>query len=113
MNFLALAAGGFLGSISRYLISTKVEPFGIGTFIVNVTGSILLALTVKLYMLGVISELVLYAVGIGFCGAFTTFSTFGYETLQLMLNKKYLLAFMYILSTTVISLIAVFFTLMF
>jgi fluoride exporter len=89
MLIVVLAIGGALGAPARYFVDGWVEPrvrsvFPWGTFVINVTGS---------FVLGIITGLALYhglgdvphaALATGFCGAYTTFSTYSYETVQLI-----------------------------
>jgi len=91
-----IGIGGFFGSISRYIISRFVSnffpSFPVGTLVVNVTGS---------FILGFISYMVLYgrninpdlrsAVTIGFVGAYTTMSTFAFESFRLVELKDFML----------------------
>lgn len=87
--FLAVAAGGLVGAPSRYLldraISGRTEPGRPwGTFVINVSGSLLLGLLTGLTMTGHLSEIGKALLGTGFCGAYTTFSTFSFETVRLV-----------------------------
>jgi CrcB protein len=92
-QYLAVAIGGSLGAVARHLVASLsgrylTNAFPLGTFIVNVTGSLLLGwfLTVVHERVPV-SDAFRLAVATGFVGAYTTFSTFAYETnLQLRLN---------------------------
>lgn len=104
MSFLYVALGGFLGSIARFYISVKANRSITGTWIANITGSILLALIFHFYFSHIISEHLWLFLGVGFCGAYTTFSTFGNETLQLILDKRYGMAVSYVCTTLMISL---------
>lgn len=87
MQVLAIAVGGAVGAAARYgvarLARTYLHPqLPYGTLLVNVAGSLVLGLLVGLVGAGArIPPLVLALVGTGFCGAFTTFSTFATETL--------------------------------
>ncbi|MGH7788664.1 MAG: fluoride efflux transporter CrcB [Candidatus Binatia bacterium] len=89
-NVLLVALGGMAGSVARYWIVSWVQfhtgsPFPFGTLVVNIAGSfvlgLLVALTIERGELGTHARLLL---GVGFCGGFTTMSTFGYETIALM-----------------------------
>jgi fluoride exporter len=87
--FLVVAAGGLIGTPSRYLldraITRRVEsdlPWG--TFVINVTGSFLLGFITGLALAGDISDVTRTLIGTGFCGAYTTFSTFTFETARLI-----------------------------
>ncbi|NPE29747.1 fluoride efflux transporter CrcB [Methanococcoides sp. SA1] len=78
-----IATGGFLGAISRYLItSTTVSPTG--TLVVNVLGS--LCLGMLMYdneYIGYVDQRTRLIIGTGFLGSFTTFSTFAVQTYSL------------------------------
>lgn len=106
-----IGIGGSLGAAGRYLlgnfINKKKKPghFPLGTWVINITGSFLLGILYNLHLKNEISDWVWLFVGIGFCGAFTTFSTFGYETITLLQSKKNFLAGIYVLTSVIVSIL--------
>lgn len=113
MNFICVAIGGGLGCLLRYFISIKFNKKVYGTWIANISGSILLAFVFHMYINSQISELTWLLAGIGFCGAYTTFSTFGHETLTFLIERKYFSAVFYIVSSFLVSLLSIAFILSF
>lgn len=107
MSVLLVGIGGFIGSITRFYMSRQINHKFIATWLTNITGSILLAFLLHLYLTSVISVHLWLLLGVGFCGAYTTFSTFGNETLQFILDKRYGMAICYMLSSVGISLLSV------
>lgn len=86
-HVLLVAAGGAAGAVARFLV-TKVSAGHLGTafpystLFVNVAGSLILGVIMGLALgRAAVPETVRLLVGVGFCGAFTTFSTFAVETL--------------------------------
>lgn len=103
MTVLLVAAGAAVGAPLRYLLDRAVQTrhdsdFPWGTLAVNVLGCLVLGVLVGLPVPAPASALL----GVGFCGALTTYSTFGYETLRLLQNRTYVLAAL----NVVISLVA-------
>ena len=101
-----IGIGGSLGACTRYLLSkwihtrtNKIGAFPISTWIINISGSFLLGILANLYSEHVIGINLWYFAGIGFCGAYTTFSTFGFETLTLIQLKNLKLAILYVVSS--------------
>ena len=90
LTVLLVALGAAVGAPLRYLtdrfIQSKVPgaSFPWGTFIVNVTGSFLLGMIAAAGVHGGLDDEVVALGGVGFCGALSTYSTFGYETLRLL-----------------------------
>jgi fluoride exporter len=85
---LLVVLGAAVGAPLRYLTDLAVGTlheslFPWGTFVVNVVGSFVLGLVAGAVAAGGLSPSVSALVGTGFCGALTTFSTFGYETVRL------------------------------
>jgi CrcB protein len=90
LEYLLVAIGGSIGAIFRYFVSRVVNslfPFSylpLGTIVVNTTGSFFLSLMfASLEKVPLSKEAILFF-GTGLLGAFTTFSTFTYETLSLI-----------------------------
>jgi len=89
-KWLALAAAGALGTLARYALSGWVhrhvrETFPAGTLVVNVAGCFLIGLVMQASLdRQVLAPEARTVVVAGFLGAFTTFSAFGYETIELM-----------------------------
>lgn len=89
---LLVLVGGAAGAALRYLtdvtvtawVSRRAGAFPWGTVTVNVLGSLLLGLTAGAVSAAAGADWVLTLVGTGFCGALTTFSTFGFETVRLV-----------------------------
>ncbi len=89
MSLLLVIAGAAVGAPLRYLTDRAVQSrrhtvFPWGTLTVNVIGSLILGIVTGAVTAGRASPEVQLAVGTGFCGALTTYSTFSYETLRLL-----------------------------
>ncbi|MET3196186.1 fluoride efflux transporter CrcB [Bacillus sp. OAE603] len=102
---------GGLGAVSRYAIGNFISKynktsFPYGTFLINMIGSMLLGITNHFYMDRIISADIWLFLGVGFLGAFTTFSTFSFEAIQLFMSKKYKLAIFYVLLSTILCILS-------
>ena len=102
-NFLLVAFGGSIGASTRYLfylISKNLlstSNLFINTLIVNIIGSFLIGYLILLLENKSLSQdFIKYFFIIGVLGSFTTFSAFSLETIDLIANKKFLIAFFYI-----------------
>lgn len=114
MNYLLIFLGGGVGSVLRYAISVFVKSKSIeypwvATFSVNVIGSFILGYLLG-YFLKINQEQTGFALALtaGFCGGFTTFSTFSLDVLHLIKSGVFLQAGLYIIGSLILSLGAAF-----
>ncbi len=108
---LVIAIGGGLGALTRYRVSLLAQgstPFPLGTFLINITGSCLLGFLIRYLEGTAIAPEWRAFFTIGFCGGYTTFSTFSYETMRMLRDGEWSLATTYISGSFVLSLIGVF-----
>jgi fluoride exporter len=111
-SILLVGVGGFVGSVARYLVAilfssqiSSVFPFA--TLTVNIVGCFLIGILFALSDRGnVLSPEWRILLTTGFCGGFTTFSTFSYESLRLMQDGEYLYLAAYVLISVFIGLTA-------
>ncbi|GIJ76142.1 CrcB protein [Micromonospora phaseoli] len=88
MSVILVALGAALGAPLRYLVDRAVQArhgsaFPWGTFTVNVVGSFILGVLIGGAAVGAVPGSLVALLGVGLCGALTTYSTFGYETVRL------------------------------
>jgi CrcB protein len=113
-DILLVGAGSAIGGILRLLVGKGIMqffqyPFPLGTFLVNISGSFVIGLLYALFgKSGNLSPSALLFMATGVCGGFTTFSAFSYENLLLMKNGNYIMAGLYIASSLILGLLAVF-----
>ena len=109
---LAVGTAGFFGAIARFLIGIscgRVFPqFPVGTLIINLSGSFILGLfSAYVANRAGFSQTLQFAVGVGFVGAYTTFSTFMYESDNLIRQGALLKASANLVGSIVLGLVAV------
>ena len=102
MIYLLIALGGAAGSLLRYLIGGAVQResasgFPVGTLVVNVSGCFIIGVLVRQFMNMQLSPELRALLIVGFCGGFTTFSTFSAETLGLIEGGEYARAMSYVI----------------
>jgi CrcB protein len=111
--YIAIALGGMLGANARYVFGLYIADrlgtsFPYGTFVINVTGSLVIG-----FFLTLVSErlplnpLWRLFFATGFLGAYTTFSTYSYETATLIRDGAYTSALVYCLGSVVVGLVGV------
>ena len=116
-EFLAIALGGAVGALLRWGIMlgmTNVlrESFSFGTLLVNVVGSLLIGIAFVCLVERIQTEGIAAspafksAVMIGVLGAFTTFSTFSLQTLDMLIDGRWMAGSLYIVSSVVLCLLA-------
>lgn len=113
LKYLMVGIGGFAGAIARFWLGSYIggrmgTRFPYGTFVINVSGSFLIGLILTL-----LEEKThwspnwRYLIPIGFIGAYTTFSTFEFETLRSMQDGQFLISFLNITLSVVVGFAAV------
>lgn len=111
MTLAYVALGGALGALARYGISGWVydrmgENFPWGTLVVNLVGCLALGLVIRWLQVAAVAPEVRPFLTIGLLGAFTTFSTFSFETVALLQEGQWLRAGLYMGGSVVLGLIA-------
>lgn len=106
VNYIIVGLGGAAGSMLRYGITLLGSMLNISgcfaTFAVNVLGSFLIGLSTGLFKDGTL----LLLLTVGFCGGFTTFSTFSMQNVRIFQDGKLVSAMLYIISTVIVCIIS-------
>jgi CrcB protein len=107
----SVAIGGALGSVARYLLGALVQQragttFPVGTLVINITGSLLLGFLLRFALATpAITPATRVFLTTGFCGGYTTFSTFSYETIALIEENELGRAALYVALSVTVALV--------
>jgi CrcB protein len=108
----AIALGGAVGTLARYGLGAWIQrstaTFPVSTLVINVTGSFLLGFLMRWLLSTTASPDLRAALTIGFCGGYTTFSTFSYETARLIESGGWARAATYVVASVGVALLATF-----
>jgi len=106
MEYILVGIGGVFGSITRYILGKYISEkkdmiFPIGTFVINITGALLLGIVATFQS----NRNLYFLSGDGFLGAYTTFSTFMYEGFNLIQDREGVNALVYITLSFIVGVI--------
>lgn len=107
---MLVGIGGFAGSVARYgvkIITDRYLPdtFPFATFFINISGAFIIGLLYGMLLRNQVSDGAWLVMATGFCGAFTTFSTFALENNMLIMEKQSSTALVYTLLSLVVGLL--------
>ncbi|MER3113270.1 fluoride efflux transporter CrcB [Bacillus altitudinis] len=102
-TYFAVFIGGLIGTLCRYELSQTVisQTFPYATMIENISGSLLLGFATGYFLFQKGKKYLAALIGTGFCGGFTTMSTFSKETILLLQAGQFNLSMMYILLSVI------------
>ena len=112
-KYFLIAVGGALGSMARYWVGSMVAnrmgtKFPYGTFVINITACVIIGFSLTLLARRVdINPVWRFLVPVGFIGAYSTFSTYEWETLSTLRSGAFFLASLYAVSSLILGLAAV------
>ena len=108
MRIALIAVAGAAGALTRYAVASAVgvRAFPWATLAINITGSFLLGLLLAFGIEREWSDDTVVPLAVGFLGAYTTFSTFSYETFTLMRTDRVPLAMVYVAVSVVVGVLA-------
>lgn len=112
-QILLVFLGGGIGSVFRYLLGKGINHyfsliFPLGTFIANILGCLLIGVVFGLVSKSKVNAEWVLLLTTGFCGGFTTFSSFAYENKVLLEEGNYLYFFAYVAGSILVGFAAVF-----
>ena len=113
LNCFFVGLGGFIGSVCRYLIGLlPIKPengFPVKTLMINIVGAFIIGMIAALADKNKsLNPQFVLMIKVGVCGGFTTFSTFAYETADLLKNGNMMIAISYVSASVILSVVAVF-----
>lgn len=112
-KYFLIALGGALGSMARYWVGSMVAnrmgtKFPYGTFVINITACVIIGFSLTLLARRVdINPVWRFLVPVGFIGAYSTFSTYEWETLSTLRSGAFVLGALYAVSSLILGLAAV------
>ncbi len=112
-KYIFIAIGGALGSMARYWVGVNVASkmgtkFPYGTFVINITACLIIGFSLTLLSKRAeLNPAWRFLIPVGFIGAYSTFSTYEWETLSTLRTGAFLMALLYAISSLVLGLIAV------
>ncbi len=113
-SLILVGAGSFAGGVARYLTQLLVQKyypssFPFGTLFINITGCFIIGVIYALADKGnLLSPGMRLLLATGFCGGFTTFSSFAFENISLLRDGEFFYTSLYILLSVIIGLLAVY-----
>ena len=112
LKYVVIGIGGFAGAIARHALGSYIGSrlgvrFPYGTFVINVSGSFLIGFILVLLSRTTASQYWHYMIPIGFIGAYTTFSTFEYETFRAIQEGQPMTGLLNVVLSLIIGFVAV------